>query len=606
MVDPGTLTAFPELQKGIFDRFLIEPIYTFLQRRSARTRGILLFIVSTMLVLSAFWAMLTLNAYTHFMASTLAQRLEPTEQPYKGLEAYLLSGIDDSPRGRWESPGGEESVGALERLFASQGTNDLRKLAPPWMFHLNDSLAGNVRNQYITTHVSSAFLFQPAFVLQYINVSHSHGLTNEVVRRALPQNPVLQLELGAAMRAAATLKALDGESIDGLPIGQSYYMSDMGTLMIRKNTLGSLDSTYANAFRPSRFFAERPYFWKAIEKAKKRGAFDYITHPYIDHGGLGAVRTYVRALQLPSGRHAIIGMDCAIPTGEKSIIDKLRRIAPPLDQLRGRRPGIIIATKENGKMQFMAESGEVPGWVNDKMALFTATTAEVTGQITSDHDLNRPTRAEIFQFAVPVGGEEGLGGAATRIVVAEVDLEQMKNLWLPGIVCVVMSLLLGAMLHFFYQQHVAQRREQERVLNKVASIMRDAPTPFCWLDEHNQFRFANLSFITLLGYETLEDLKKHPCGFKRTFREMLDIQDQAAYDAILKRSAQEIPTDRYAVRVRTKAGRYLRVDVHGERMPFGGVWRNEGPHRFGVFLAWVEGDGRADGNAGPVAEARRV
>jgi PAS domain-containing protein len=452
---------------------------------------------------------------------------------------------------------------------------------------VNNPSVLSTRDQYITIGEPSAFLFQPSFLLQPVHPLAGNHWTDGALHRALPANPQIGLALGAALAATATLKALDSEGIDGLPIDQSYFMSDIGTVMIRRNSLGRLDSTYLTSFRPSRFFAERPYFWRAVDGTQRSGSFDYVTEPYIDHGGLGAVRTYVKVLKLPNGRRAIIGMDCSIPNGEKAIIDKLRRIAPPVDQLRSRRPRIVIATKDRGHLRFAAEDGSVPAWLSDMSDIFSGTTAEVTGQITSDHDHGNPANPDVFQFAIPVGKDPASGGMSTRIVLAEVNLDQMRNLWLPGILCVVMSLLFGAMLHFFYHQHVVQRREQERVLNKVASIMRDAPTPFCWLNEHNEFIYANARLIELLGYRSLADLQEHPTGFRRTFREMLDLQDQAAYDALLRRSAHELPTDRYTVRVRTNNNAYFRVDVHGERMPFGGVWRNEGPHRFGVFLGWV-------------------
>ncbi|HEX5030658.1 MAG TPA: hypothetical protein VFX78_04265, partial [Candidatus Eisenbacteria bacterium] len=165
MTDPVSLTAIPEINKSIVDRFIIEPLFTFLQRRSPRTRGILLVIVSTLLVASAFWAMLTLNAYTHFMASTLAQRLEPTEQPYKGLEAYLLSGIPGGARNRWDKPSGEDKILALQEYFDNRSSNDLRRL-PINRFHVNNPSVLSTRDQYITIGEPSAFLFQPSFLLQ--------------------------------------------------------------------------------------------------------------------------------------------------------------------------------------------------------------------------------------------------------------------------------------------------------------------------------------------------------------------------------------------------------------------------------------------------------
>jgi hypothetical protein len=148
-----------------------------------------------------------------------------------------------------------------------------------------------------------------------------------------------------------------------------------------------------------------------------------------------------------------------------------------------------------------------------------------------------------------------------------------------------MSVLLGFILHVTVHQHLIQRREQESVLMKVASIMSECATPFCWLNEKNEFVYANNSFINLLGYDSLKDIQEQPDGLRRTLRGMMDLPDQHAYDSLRERSAKGLPTDRYSCGLRTKQGTWLRIDAHGERMPFGGRWRNEGPHRFGVILS---------------------
>jgi hypothetical protein len=128
------------------------------------------------------------------------------------------------------------------------------------------------------------------------------------------------------------------------------------------------------------------------------------------------------------------------------------------------------------------------------------------------------------------------------------------------------------------------KREMSNVLEKMTKVMRDASTPFVWLDEKNEFVEMNDSMLNILEHNNIEELRTQSL----TFIGLVTQATQQTYKDILEKSGKGQETGEYAIDVITKTGKVLKVRAHGERIPYPTWWRRGLPHRFGIFVEVVE------------------
>jgi PAS domain-containing protein len=212
--------------------------------------------------------------------------------------------------------------------------------------------------------------------------------------------------------------------------------------------------------------------------------------------------------------------------------------------------------------------------------------AAVTGQILIDHDFG--AGGEQYQFSIPMRSVDTLGTTATVLWILSLDMDVLTGLWIPAALCLVLCVILGVVVYFFYDQEVKQQLEQEKLMKNVSLVLEEATTGFAWLDENSEFRFANAALLGLLGYSSLAELQTTKSGIRRKWTDLLPVlEEQEAYAARLERSRRGEATGKYWCTIATQSGEWRRALIHGERMPFGGVWRGKSPHRFGVVLRWL-------------------
>ena len=186
-----------------------------------------------------------------------------------------------------------------------------------------------------------------------------------------------------------------------------------------------------------------------------------------------------------------------------------------------------------------------------------------------------------MRFTVPVAsGEYGSGIKKTRLPWVEFDSARIlkrltKNLVLftTGIVLVI------AVTWSLFRDYTVLKREMRNVLEKMAKVMREASTPFVWLNEWNEFVKVNRSMLNVLGHENIEELKKQ----SPTFKGLVTDATQQTYEEILEISGAGQETGEYQIDVITKTGKVLRVRAHGERIPYP-TWL-----RRGLFVSFTRG-----------------
>jgi PAS domain-containing protein len=210
--------------------------------------------------------------------------------------------------------------------------------------------------------------------------------------------------------------------------------------------------------------------------------------------------------------------------------------------------------------------------------------SNIVGQVRIDH-----SPGDVVSFTIPVYLDWRPSDDQWRVgfLVGSIDVPALQRrtdlLAIEALAALMCLFLCVAWLVWYYSLRINQQRE---VLDGVSRVMEEADTPFAWTDERNQFVSANNSFINLLGFESLLDLRLKPGGKPRTFYELLAPDQRENYLTLLR---EKRPSGRpYVTEIITKSGSKLRVVVRSDSIPFPGIVRRSLPHRFGIFIRWNE------------------
>ena len=240
------------------------------------------------------------------------------------------------------------------------------------------------------------------------------------------------------------------------------------------------------------------------------------------------------------------------------------------------------------------KDGPVPpefSWFDVQLNKSREARSQVLGTIATEPNKPSLTPSQdktggVVRFTVPVAsGEYGDGIKKTRLLWVEFDSASiLKTLTRNLVLFTVGIVLVIAVTWRVFRDYTVLKREMSNVLKKMSKVMRDASTPFAWLNEKNEFVEVNNSMLAVLEYENIEELKRH----SPTFRGLITAPTQRTYDDILASSAARHETGEYEIDVVTNKGKVLHVLAHGERIPYPTLWRREIPHRFGIFVKVTE------------------
>jgi PAS domain S-box-containing protein len=398
----------------------------------------------------------------------------------------------------------------------------------------------------------------------------------------LDYNPEIKSHMRIAAEIVPLTRRAEKASGDQLTVVQTYFITELNVFVIRQASVKDQGQYYAGQFHTYTQQVDRPYVWEALDSKPGRVTptpFDYVTKPYLDLGGNGFVVTFSKKFELPNHRFGVLCVDAKLPD---SITNEIKKDMESM--------GATVSTFWWGEKGIESDGGHpLPAdfsWFNAKLQESAAARSEVLGGITFAPEKAVGADGSVVMFTVPVTSiEDGLGHRRTRFLLVEFDstsiLKQLTTnlvLFTGGIILVI------AVTWSLFWDYTRLKQEMSNVLNKLSKVMRRASTPFLWLDEENGFVDANDSFLRLMGYGNLEELKQH----SPTFRGLVTAETQPTYDEVLANSGRGEETGEYEIDVLTKTGKVLHVRAHGERIPYPTLWRRGLPYRFGVFVEVFE------------------
>lgn len=525
------------------------------------------------------------SAISRLMNITLTGQVETSGQPYKGLEAFLLSQLRPQSMSSSEDTlhAFNEIKVAFTRLLqgsASIGSQQIRLVIYP-------SRGGTppVRDQYITNGPQNFFLFVPGIVFPH---PFGRDLTIQDLHATENSSDQLKRDIALANSIGPLLSKLDGNTIGEDRILQSYFIAETGVTVLRNNQRMEQHNFYTGQFKSSRFFPERPYFWGAFESTTAIHGFDYMSDPYVDLGGNGLVETHCDRLSSPEENAPayVLCVDTAVSQGVVTTMrDRIRQLggesqlidcqaSPDTHKCSPANP----SKPQKEGLDWLVSDLQDAAQRNDYSSVF--------GQIILSRTSLIPN-ANALEFTVPVHVtlSEDEKSRDAMMLWAVIDLNQLRKslrnkATLTGF---GIALFLVTIVNLF-QDYKSGVRAPKELMARVARVMEEAPTPFAWFDDKNQFVKANDSFIRFLEFDNFQDLVED----RRTFRHILTDASQRLYDGILKRSKQGEEIGSYDITVITKTGKQYLVTAHGERVPIPGLYWKTLPFRFGVFLRWKE------------------
>ena len=467
----------------------------------------------------------------------LSERQENTAQPFKGLEALVLSGlsvdVDTTIGGTEVHQGLQDKFDAIAKLSQSSGEGSL---APSNL--TLDHVRVNDRAGFLTDR-SKGFLFVPAVAVPL------DAAASVKVNLRLDQQPEMFRDVLYSQRIAAQLcELLDttlfdaaDKKLDSKPV-QSYFIARTGVTRLCEGGVatdsGSQYDYYKNQFSPNTLFQERPYFDAAVARGhganQTIGMYFHSTRPYIDLGGNGFVKTFCRAVRLAPD--AVVCVDLRLGEYAEDLIQtRLSRLGPsPIrvsctaDKCEADEPPTIwqqltaVVTKEDFRL------------LNDRVRAHgrdgQPALSEIFGKI-SVHSGERSSGTSVVGeeliFTIPVSSRSASNRIATLLYCKINPGQFQRNTALiagasGGSFFVALMLVIAIMADYGLRM-----KEQERAFASVARVMAKAPLAYCHVDETNRFRDYNDAFVIgILGCPT----RDHGDAYlqNRTFRDRLRVE----------------------------------------------------------------------------------
>lgn len=557
------------------------------------------------------------------LRDTLKARVENTPQPYKGLEAYMLSdlnpSIDEFLGKATVTEDYVKSEKCINELLFEQGkntgsentspkpSNQPQNCDPEEYATFKEDLT-SLRLQpaapsgYITDS-KQGFLFVPGTVsgVPYFSTLDEPKIISNLIKT----RDELKTDIIASQKIAGRLAKFQNVQvfndltskspvINNSPV-QSYFMSQTGVVRIYASKVKAEDQSdyYSSQFNPTTFFPERPYFSNMLKGTgtlplgqvssgeKVRNVFKP-TAPYIDLGGNGIVVTLSRNIISPNSKAGIFldfGMSPEIINKIKS---KLKNIGGSVIETswqvegegKNHKASPILGSKDPGNLEYSIKK------CADNNSL-----SDIFGKI---YDLSPDDKPGKITFTVPIARPEpdvNIQSPTTiTLLYCELDLGWFQGLIYIKAGSIVISFALFLLfIILLVVDYVMRLNEQEKAFQSVASVMSRVPVAYCRLDEQDRFIEINEAFATMLDYQSYLQAKGELID-KQKFEDLLvDEISRATYKRIQNTRRDKESTDPYNVEIRKKNGT-VKVQVHGARVPMPMSPRKDTPQTFGILL----------------------
>jgi len=525
----------------------------------------------------------TAKSLSELLISTLGSRSDMAAQPYTGFETYLLSIF---PRADQHTKVPQDVQESLARIASVRPLETYISAIVIANASTNGELSSH--SQYLTlSDTTNAFLFAPGNLLPR-KYTAPPALSEEDKQVFLASGNQLAYDIRTAAALQPNLREFDSKTIDNRQILQSYFLTESGVLIIRKSGTDQQQQYYQGLLPAYRFHPERNYFWPTVEHVGPQDEFDFVSEAYIDSTGNGPVRTYCKRISKIPAR--AVCLDISLWNGNEGVL--VQRI-----KLLNEKPYQIDCTVSDQGEDCKFPPPAPPNhdsslpWLKEEIVKAKADgrLAQVFGRVVMRPCEGTACDSQIIEVAVPIYSNLQANIRTSHLYWARINLQSVQQAASRNAFVAAVSLSTFVLLVCFLGiDYRSKNKQQKEVLKSVCRVMEEAPTPFAWTDEHNEFVYANRAFTAALQYDNLDDLKKVSEGRKRTFRELLTVDSLKTYDDILKNSQEGKSTDPYDASFVGKGGRKIRARVYGERVPFPGFTLTTLPHRFGVFASYQQ------------------
>lgn len=505
---------------------------------------------------------------------TLKAELVSTAYPHRGVTPFVVADHEKTmPADRSYSPQLTQAINdianeikATTDHYEEFDKEEVVKRFDPKVNNI-ESKPGPDSNSTWQKAVSSnalkgAFLMVPGISVRQLKVG-TEKLDDTNVDKVLMDNPEILFDFHIASRIDKKLSALNNVTVQSLTIVQVYFISESGFIFLRSLPINYGDGSYDFKFPRYTFFADRVYFWGAIDPhfpKDKDSPFDYHTNPYVDLGGNGIVKTYSRKVLLPNHRVGVICVDALL---SKEPVTEIRQRLISLGATVSDASWTIGPTYN----QKEGHGDDVPGfhWVGSQLGISEQEQARILGAIAFQDDYP-PDPGDgppdnVVRFTVPIGSKNvGGGKTTTNLLLVSFDASARKQtifLYFTGFISGIFVLALATTTLIWH--YTVLERSMKGVLDKMSDVMREAATPFARLDGKNRFVDANFSFLKLVDCLNLDELRNHA----PTFRQLVTAETQQTYDAILEQSGKGEKTPKYTIDIITKNNEVIRVWAHG-------------------------------------------
>jgi hypothetical protein len=557
---------------------------------------------------------------------SLQASLEETPQQHKGLEAFLMTSLNEQVKEHASKPlaeyvkAAELSPAFLDRF--NQFVAKLHAFAPGTCGTPHLTIAQGYGPDIVFTDPSTiGFLFAPIRLFRPpYNQSTLQELTDErgtqangqrvqtFVEHAIKDDPYLKNDICSSgqvaheMHAFTEITILDkfslAEAAQYIDINprQTYLISRTGLNRIFLRSPKGTEAYYASQFRATTFFPSRPYFWPAfhpdfvvtdtsqpITTPRRAATFFSITQPYMDLGGNGIVVTLSKGFRLPDRTEFALCFDLAFEA-DAGLQNSLKQ---SVDRFDGHLTEVTCRLNDNSSTCLPNHPGRQES--SDDIELREALTKalrdavkegqqdRVFGNILVLPPLRAAERQNVVLASIPVGKVSiDKEDKAADFLVVQFDFfkyRRVTTIW--ALTAAIACFLAVSVLGFFLTRTILASREFEQALQRITFVMEEAPTPFVWLDNTDQVLFANNAFWTLI------DRKKTD---RFTLQSLLTPASVGNYNVAQEHRTSGQPVQPYSVTIVRPDNTEIPVRIRSMDVP--SLRRHKGtlPETFGILL----------------------
>jgi PAS domain-containing protein len=556
---------------------------------------------------------------------SLQASLEETPQQHKGLEAFLMTSLNEQVRKISAKPlVGYVKSAELSPAFMDRYAQFLNKLSTAGQIDCPGpelTVAEGDGSEIVLTDSSTlGFLFAPLRLFRSSpDASGLYALgdsrntkkdtTAAFINRALQEDPFLKKDICVSAAVApeihqfteiyildrGSIKPEVAQFLDIAP-RQTYLISRSGLNRIFLRSTKATRKYYATQFRATTFFPSRPYFWPAFDPnfvvttatqslttAPRVDSFFAVTQPYMDLGGNGIVITLSKGFRLPGLSEFALCFDLAFEA-DAGLQGSLKKSVERFD---GQMTEVTCSLNDNSSTCQPNHPGrQETGDESDLREALTKSLRDavkdgqqdkVFGNILVLPPLRASEREDRVLASIPVGKVriDGQDKSADFLVVEFNFFKYRRVTTIWAVVAATCSFVSLTILGFTLTRTVLQSREFDNALRRITFVMEEAPTAFVWLDATDHVSEANQAFWTLIGRRREE---------KFTLRSIISKESVGQYDAVQEN--RELGKNVEPYRLTLIRGDGSTVDVHIRSMDVPKLNPERGvlPETFGVFL----------------------